>query len=71
MLSAIALSEAPLDADAATALDQLGIDSVGMIDLVYELERRFSLTLHDTDVTAANFATIQSLVHLVKSKWAA
>ena len=46
-------SDAPLDA--------IGIDSVGMIELVYALENRFAIEIGDDEVAPENFTSIESL----------
>lgn len=71
VLSTVAMSTTPLDASNTAPLTELGIDSVGMIDLVYEIERQFAVTIADGDVTSENFASIASLVNLVRAKCAA
>lgn len=49
-----------------TALLELGIlDSFSMLKLVEWLENRFSIQVDSGDVTAENFATIESIVGLV------
>ena len=53
-------SDAPLDAT--------GIDSVGMIELVYALENRFAIEIGDDEVAPENFTSIESLAALVARK---
>ena len=51
-----------------TTLDVIGIDSVGMIDLLYKLEEVFGIQIPDDDVTPENFASIASLTDMVQRK---
>ncbi len=48
--------------------DDLGIDSPRMIDIVLEMEDRFSISLEDVDVE--NTATVGDLVDLVEKRTA-
>lgn len=59
-----ALLEAPRDA----RLEDVGVDSAAMIDLLYRLEEAFDITIGDNEVTPENFATIASLTDLVGRK---
>jgi acyl carrier protein len=68
VLSEITLSASPLNAPAGAALDEVGVDSVGMIDLVYQLEDCFSIQISDADVTPENFGSVASLVAMVKRR---
>lgn len=68
VLSEITSSAHPLDAPPDVSLDDVGVDSVGMIDLLYKLEECFSLRIHDEEVTPENFESIASLVTLVTRK---
>lgn len=46
----------------------LGIDSIGCLELILELERRTGLVLRDEQLTAASLATPGSLIdHLLRS----
>ena len=49
-------------------LDEIGIDSVGMIDLVYALEEQFAITINDEDVMPENFRSIAAITALVTRK---
>ena len=49
-------------------LDATGIDSVGMIELVYALENRFAIEIGDDEVAPENFTSIESLTALVARK---
>jgi acyl carrier protein len=43
-------------------VDGLGIDSIGCLDIVLELERRTGITLRDEGLTAETLATPGSLI---------
>jgi acyl carrier protein len=49
-------------------LESTGIDSVGMIELVYALEERFGIEIGDEEVVPENFGSIRSLTDLVARK---
>ena len=49
-------------------LETMGMTSVAMIELVYAVEDRFSITIADDEVAPDNFASIGSLVKLVTRK---
>jgi acyl carrier protein len=44
------------------------LDSMAVLELVFELERRFGIELDGDDVTAEAFETLASLAALVESK---
>jgi acyl carrier protein len=44
------------------------VDSLGVLDVVGFLQRKFNLTIGDDELTPDNFATIQSLVSFVERK---
>lgn len=57
------------DVDAATSLESLGIDSLDMAELVFELEEAFDIQIPDTADIAARFrglSTAGSAVELVR-----
>jgi acyl carrier protein len=55
--------------DVTTPLTSLPeLDSMAVIELVVELERRFGITVEDEDVTAEVFDTVASLTALVHAK---
>lgn len=43
----------------------LGIDSLGFVELREQVEKRFSIVISDDDFTPENFATITSLTTLI------
>ena len=43
----------------------LGIDSLGFVELREQVEKRFSIIISDDDFTPENFATISSLTSLI------
>ena len=69
ILAEITLNEGCLQHAREAPLEATGIDSVGMIDLVYELEDRLSIEIRDDEVAPENFASIGSLAALVARKW--
>jgi acyl carrier protein len=68
VLSEITLNEDCLHHSSDAPLETIGIDSVGMIELVYALENRFSIQIRDDEVAPENFASIGSLAALVARK---
>jgi acyl carrier protein len=55
--------------DASTPLASIAeLDSMAVIELIVELERRFGITFDDEDVTSEVFETIGSLVAFVDAK---
>jgi len=52
--------------DAALGPEGLGIDSIGCLDILLELERRTGIALRDETLTAESLATPRSVVdHLM------
>jgi acyl carrier protein len=43
----------------------LGIDSLGFVELREQVEKRFSIVISDEDFTPENFSTISSLTCLI------
>lgn len=70
LLAEITLNEQCLRGPAEAALDEMGVDSIGMIDLVYGLEERFAITIADEEVLPENFGSIAALTALVTRKCA-
>lgn len=68
ILTGITLNEDCRQHATDAPLDQTGIDSVGMIELVYALETRFAIEIGDDEVAPENFSTIGSVAALVASK---
>ena len=57
-----------VDLDTPLGSDGLGIDSIGCLDLVLELERRTGIRLRDETLTAESLATPAALVeHLARA----
>ena len=48
-----------------TSLQDLGIDSLGFVELREQVEKRFSIVISDDDFTPENFSTISSLTSLI------
>ena len=46
----------------------LGIDSVGFVELREQIEKRFSIKVSDDDFTPENFATISTLTSLIDQR---
>jgi acyl carrier protein len=68
ILAGITLNDRCLQHASDAPLEATGIDSVGMIELVYELETRFSIEIRDDEVAPTNFASIGSLTALIARK---
>lgn len=68
LLAEITLKRDCLHSPSETALEVIGVDSLGMIELVYGLEDRFSITIGDDEVLPENFASIAALTALVERK---
>lgn len=62
----IAAPDAVITPDTPLGADGLGIDSVGCLELVLELERRTGLALRDEHLTAEALATPGGLVRLLE-----
>ena len=43
----------------------LGVDSLGFVELREQVEKRFSIVISDDDFTPENFSTISSLTSLI------
>lgn len=57
---------ADLGVDTPLGPDGLGIDSVGCLEIVLELERRTGLKLRDEQLTAESLATPGGLIRLLE-----
>jgi acyl carrier protein len=68
ILSEITLSDNCLRESADAPLEAIGIDSVGMIELIYALEDRFLIQIADEEVQPRNFSSIGSVTALVARK---
>lgn len=58
----------PLDADTALLKTGLALDSVGLLELLLSLEKRFCRRIEEHEVTEPNFATIGALARFVAGK---
>lgn len=68
LLSDITLNDDCLRCPPDTALETVGIDSVGMIELVYGLEDRLAIRITDEEVAPEHFTSVGSLTALVIRK---
>ena len=68
ILTDITMNDGCLQHPRDAPLDATGIDSVGMIELVYALENRFAIVIGDDEVAPENFTSIESLTALVARK---
>jgi acyl carrier protein len=68
LLAQITLNDTCLGSPSDMSLDVMGVDSIGMIDLVYGLEERFAITIEDEEVLPENFGTIAAVTALVERK---
>lgn len=50
-----------MEVNVDTPFSQLGIDSMSIIELVLFLERKFKITLPETELVPANFKSVASL----------
>jgi acyl carrier protein len=50
---------------AASLRQDLGIDSLGFIELKTQVEKRFSIAISEDEFTPENFSTISSLTSLI------
>ena len=70
LLAEITLNDHCLQSPADMTLEVIGVDSIGMIDLVYGLEEQFAITIEDDEVLPENFGSIAALTALVQRKCA-
>lgn len=54
--------------DLAKSLRSLGLDSVGMIELIAALEREFRIRILDEEITPEHFRSIDSITGYVEGK---
>ncbi len=54
--------------DADFLIDDLGVDSLGMINLIAILEREFNIKIPKAEVTLQNFKSIELLSRYIGSK---
>jgi len=48
--------------------NDLGVDSIGFVELRQQVERRFGVAISDDDFTPENFATISTLGRLIRQR---
>jgi acyl carrier protein len=53
------------DASSESRLDQLGIDSFGLFELLLGLEERFGISIKVEDFSIATFRTVQNMIEYV------
>lgn len=53
------------DASPDSRLDELGIDSFGLFELLLGLEERFGITIRDEDFSIASFQTVGNMIEYV------
>ena len=61
-----AATQAAIEADTPLGADGLGIDSVGCLEIVLEIERRTGMPLRDEHLTAELLATPGGLIRLLE-----
>jgi acyl carrier protein len=49
-------------------IDDLGIDSLGMINLVQTLQKQFDIRIPESDVTLQNFRSVELLGGYIESR---
>ena len=47
-------------------IEDMGFDSIQMLELIVEVEKYFKISIKDEDFDIENFATINSIIVLVK-----
>jgi acyl carrier protein len=47
-------------------IEDVGFDSINMLELIGKIEEQFNISIKDEDFDIENFATIKSIVVLVK-----
>ncbi len=67
------LAEVTLNNDFASSpvdekLNKTGLDSVGMIELIYTIEDQFHIKIRDEEVVPENFDSIRSVTRLLEGK---
>jgi acyl carrier protein len=68
ILQELTLSGECLRAPSELRLETIGVDSVAMIELVFALEDRFAIQIHEDEVAPEHFSSIESLTSLVARK---
>jgi len=54
--------------DAKSLVDEYGVDSVSLFELVVGLEEEFGIRIGDDEFDIRNFATVAALARFVRSK---
>ena len=54
--------------ESASFQEDLGADSLDVVELAMALEEEFGITLEDTDFSTDTFATVQSIAEFVANK---
>ena len=68
LLSEITLNPAVVFSPLDERLENMGLDSVGMIEFIHALEEWFNIQVPDDEVLPKHFDSIRSLTKFVKSK---
>jgi acyl carrier protein len=68
LLAELTFNRDCLTSESTAPLEDVGLNSIVMIELVYALEDRFSITIADDEVAPENFGTIGSVAALVARK---
>lgn len=55
------LGIAPSDIEDAKALENYGIDSVSLLELVVGIEEKYGVSMEDGDFNIANFTTVNAI----------
>jgi acyl carrier protein len=55
----------------ASLRQDLGIDSLGFVELKAQIEKQFSIAISEDDFTPENFSTILSLTALINRRYCA
>ncbi len=63
--AAVGPERAPRIAEDTRLLDEGGLDSLGLVTLVAELDRVFAITISNEDLTARNFHSVRDIATLV------
>ena len=56
--------------DDASLLEELGIDSIGLFELIVALEEEFGIKVEDTEFDLEQFLTIERIAYFTESKLA-
>lgn len=51
-------------------IDDLGFDSINMLQLILELEEKFEISISDDDLDIDNFKSIKSIIALIEKNYA-